>query len=261
MRAFYLLVLCYAVGMMYSGPDIEIIYEDEALLAVNKPAGLVVHADGRTEEPTLTDWVLEKYPECGDVGGLHTLDNGRYAPRAGIVHRLDRDTSGVVLVAKTNEAFWPLQQQFLDRTIVKEYLALCAGVPKLSEGVIDFPIGRGRKDFRQWSTGADARGTLRTAITQYATVLSGVHDGRMFSLVRFMPKTGRTHQLRVHAKAAGFPIISDARYGIASALGMERHALHACKLTIVHPLTKQEVILTAPLSFDMEQSCKLLRNE
>jgi 23S rRNA pseudouridine1911/1915/1917 synthase len=166
--------LRYSVIMI---PDVEIIYEDDALLAVNKPAGLVVHSDGRTEEPSLTDWVLARYPANADIGGLHTLDSGRYAPRAGIVHRLDRETSGVVLIAKTDASFWPLQQQFIARTISKEYLAICAGAPKEKGGSIELPIGRSRADYREWTVPPHARGTLRAAVTTYALLGVGVAEG------------------------------------------------------------------------------------
>lgn len=240
-------------------PEVPVIFEDDAILVVNKPAGLVVHSDGRTEEPTLTDWVLEHHPECREVGGLHTLDNGRYAPRAGIIHRLDRETSGVVLIAKTNEAFWPLQQQFIDRKTEKEYLAICLGVPKEKKGTIELEIGRSRKDYRQWAVPPDARGTLRPAHTDYECIASGTSNEVTYSYVCFMPKTGRTHQLRVHAKAAGFPIIADERYHTPSALGMERLALHAEKLRVSYQGKVEE--FTAPIPDDMHDALKLLNIE
>jgi 23S rRNA pseudouridine1911/1915/1917 synthase len=244
--------------MKYTGPDISIIYEDDMLFAVNKPAGLVVHSDGRTEEATLTDWVLEKYPACAEIGGLHTLDNGRYVPRAGIVHRLDRETSGVVLIAKTDEAFWPLQQQFIDRTTSKKYLAICLGKPAKSSGTIDLSIGRSRTDYREWATPPNARGTLRSAITDYSLLGTGEYEGKEYSLVGFSPKTGRTHQLRVHAKAAGFPIVCDIRYHTQAALGMERLALHASSLTVKHP-NGRVIEFTAPLPGDIKNAVDLLK--
>lgn len=238
--------------------EVDIIYEDEALLAVNKPAGLVVHSDGRTEEQSLTDWVLARFPNNADIGGLHTLDSGRYAPRAGIVHRLDRETSGVVLIAKTDAAFWPLQQQFIARTTTKQYLAICEGAPKEKEGSIMLPIGRNRADYREWTVPPFARGTLRPAHTDYVLLGVGVVHGKTYSLVCFAPKTGRTHQLRVHAKAEGFPIIADSRYGTAQALGMEHLALHAERLTIVHPTSNKELEFVAPLPQDFRDALGLL---
>lgn len=222
-----------------------IIYEDANLLAVDKPAGLVVHADGRTKEPTLADWVLEKLPELKDVGGMHTLDSGRYAPRAGILHRLDRETSGVILVAKNDEAFYALQRQFLDHSIEKTYNAFVLGVPRPGEGVIDLPIGRSRSDFRQWTTGTLARGTLRNATTAYRVLKKAVG----FSFLELKPKTGRTHQLRVHLKAFGHPILCDKRYGHSCALGFERLALHARMLSFEYPKGVRRTI-EAPLPDD-----------
>ncbi len=209
-------------------PEVEIIYEDEHMFAVNKPAGLVVHADGRTVEATLSDWVLESFPFLKDVGGLHTLDSGRYAPRAGILHRLDRETSGVIVIAKNDNAFYFIQRQFLDHSIQKTYRAFVFGIPELKAGVIDFPIGRSRVDFRQWTTGANARGTLRNAVTHYRILGSST----LYSSLELQPETGRTHQLRVHLKAIGHPILCDSRYESPSALGFKRLALHAATITL-----------------------------
>ncbi len=244
----------------YSGPTVEILYEDDAVVVVNKPAGLIVHSDGRTPEPTLTDWVLEKYPHLEDVGGLHTLDNGKYAPRAGILHRLDRETSGVILIAKSDTAFWPLQQQFMSREIEKRYIAMCLGAPKEPKGIIDLPIGRSRVDYRQWATPPIARGTLRPALTEYILLYSGEYAGEMFSCVQLFPKTGRTHQLRVHAKAMGFPILCDARYEIGSALGFARVALHAERVVVKHPINGRVHTFVAPPPADFRKARELLSN-
>lgn len=225
--------------------DISILYEDKELLVVNKPAGLVVHADGRTTEPTLSDWVLAKYPELKDVGGMHTLDSERYAPRAGILHRLDRETSGVILIAKNDETFYFLQRQFLDHSIEKTYNAFVVGTPDPTQGVIELPIGRSRSDFRQWTTGSDARGTLRSAVTHYHVVSAG----EKYSYVELKPRTGRTHQLRVHMNAIGHPIICDRRYRSDAALGFERLALHATSLVVKLPSGEQKTFV-APLPPD-----------
>lgn len=238
-----------------SGSDtaqFSILFEDEHLLAVDKPAGLVVHADGRTKEPTLSDWVLEKYPLLKDVGGMHTLDSGRYAPRAGILHRLDRETSGVVVIAKDDETFYFLQRQFLDRTIEKTYHAFVLGQPKARSGTIDLPIGRSRSDFRQWTTGSDMRGTQRKASTEYTVLKSN----DTFSFLELRPKTGRTHQLRVHLKALGHPIICDKRYGSACALGFTRLALHAAKLVFEWPKGKR-LTIEAPSPADFVAAATL----
>lgn len=222
-----------------------ILYEDEHVLAISKPAGLVVHTDGRTEESTLDEWVIARYPDIKEVGGLHTLDSERYVPRAGILHRLDRETSGVILVARDDETFYFLQRQFLDHSIEKTYNAFVMGVLSPEVGVIELPIGRSRSDFRQWTTGDDARGTLRPATTHYRTLESS----GAFSFMELSPKTGRTHQLRVHMKAIGHPILCDTRYDTPTALGFTRLALHALSIKIILPDGEQKTI-TAPLPED-----------
>jgi 23S rRNA pseudouridine1911/1915/1917 synthase len=223
----------------------EVLYEDADILVVSKPALLVVHADGRTDEPTLTDWVLERHPELSDVGGLHTLDSGRYAPRAGIVHRLDRETSGVLVIAKHDTAFYALQRQFLAHTVDKQYLAYTQGVPPTREGSIDLPIGRSRRDYRQWTTGQDARGTLRPAHTAYRVI----DERGAYGMLELHPKTGRTHQLRVHLRALGCPILCDRRYETPTGLGFERLALHAQSIRLVLP-SLEVATFTAPLPLD-----------
>jgi len=231
----------------------NIIFEDANMLVVDKPAGLVVHSDGRTAEPTLSDWVVAKYPLIKDVGGLHTLDSERYAPRAGILHRLDRETSGVIIIAKNDETFYFLQRQFLDHSIQKTYHAFVHGVPKAREGDIDLPIGRSRSDFRRWTTGDDARGTQRAAETHYRVL----KENGTYSLLELRPKTGRTHQLRVHLLALGCPILCDDRYGTPAALGFERLALHALSLSIKIPSGEQKTF-TAPLPPDFLSAAEIL---
>lgn len=236
--------------------DPTIIFEDDVLLVLNKPAGLVVHTDGRTTEPTLDEWVLLHYPTLRDVGGLHTLDNERYVPRVGLLHRLDRDTSGVILAAKTDDAFHFLQRQFLDRSIEKEYIALVHGVPDPKKGTIDLPLGRSRTDFRKWTTPPDARGTLRKALTEYEVI----QEGGGYALVVCRPKTGRTNQIRVHMAAIGHPLVGDVKYGGTPVLGMNRAALHARALSFTHPLTGKRMTVEAPLPEDVENALAQLQN-
>lgn len=230
-----------ASSVMLSIMEVVVIYEDNDVVVVSKPAGLVVHLDGRTDEETLVDWVKKKYPQLKDVGGMHTLDSGRYAERYGIVHRLDRETSGIILIAKTDEAFYFLQRQFLDHTIQKTYNAFVHGVPNPPSGIVTLPIGRSRSDFRRWTTGEDARGTLRSAITEYRVLASTQNE--KFSLVECKPKTGRTHQLRVHMRALGFPILADSRYDSPQALGFTRLALHACAISVILPSGGQKIFM------------------
>jgi 23S rRNA pseudouridine1911/1915/1917 synthase len=223
----------------------NVLYEDERILALDKPAGLVVHSDGRTNESSVVDWLRMHFPTLADVGGLHTLDSGRYVERFGLLHRLDRETSGVLLVAKDPEAFHFLQRQFIERTSEKRYVAIVWKIPQPREGEIDLPIGRSRTDFRQWATGGHARGTLRKASTKYRVI----SDNGRLAFVELFPRTGRTHQLRVHMRAIGCPILCDKRYCSPCDLGFNRVALHAQAITITHP-EKGRMTIEAKLPSD-----------
>ena len=141
----------------------KIIYENEEVLALNKPASLVVHSDGKTNEPVLTDWIIENYPEIKTVGEPAVYD-GKEIARPGIVHRIDRETSGVIVIAKTQNSFLNLKKQFQEREISKTYNAFLYGVPKDKSGTISLPIGRSTSDFRQWSAGENKRGEFREAV-------------------------------------------------------------------------------------------------
>lgn len=233
---------------------LPIIYEDQYVVVVNKPAGLVVHGDGRTNESALTDWVLERYPDTERVGEPLRI-NGKEFARPGIVHRLDRETSGVIVIAKNQEAFLYFKKQFQERKITKTYRAFVHGVLKEREGVIECPIGRSAKDFRLLSAQHGAKGVLREATTAY-TVLK-TNDA--FSYLTVRPKTGRTHQIRVHLKAISRPIVCDKLYAPKRpcALGFNRLALHAFSLTFTVP-NGCVVIVEAPLPDDFEQALKLL---
>lgn len=211
-----------------------VIYQDDDVIAYEKPSGLLVHPDGSSNEKTLSDFVLEMFPEVQGVGEEQGLKDGTYIERHGIVHRLDRDTSGVILVARTQESFEHLKQQFKDRTIEKVYHTFVYGNIKEDEGSIDREIGRSSKDFRRWSAQRGARGKLREAHTDFK-VLGRVKDasGEVCTYVEVFPKTGRTHQIRVHMKAIHHPVVCDPLYaeGRPCVLGFERLALHAYSIT------------------------------
>lgn len=217
--------------------DISILYEDDEVLAINKPAGLVVHSDGRTKEPTLADFLLERNPDIRGVGETIELTKGGVIEKWGIVHRIDRDTSGVILVAKTQASFLNLKSQFQARTIKKSYRAIAHGFFKEPAGTIDKPIGRSTSDFRKWSAEYGARGDLREAVTNYRVLGRGQAlesadsdaEGIKLSYLEVSPRTGRTHQIRVHLKAVGHPILCDKLYAPKSpcVLGFGRTALHA----------------------------------
>ncbi|OGD68522.1 hypothetical protein A2996_01130 [Candidatus Campbellbacteria bacterium RIFCSPLOWO2_01_FULL_34_15] len=232
---------------------IKIIYEDENILAINKPSGLVVHPDGKTVEPTLVDWILKNYPEIEDVGEPLVLGTGEIIKRPGIVHRLDRETSGILLIAKNQKTFLFLKEQFKERDIKKSYRAFVYGEMKMEEGIIDRPIGRSNKDFRMWSAQRGARGQMRTAITEYHVL----EKGNGFSFVEANPKTGRTHQIRVHFKAINHPIVSDSLYAPKKekGLGFERLALHSYSIEFSLPEGKK-IKLEAELPKDFERALK-----
>lgn len=235
--------------------QIPILYEDNEVLAVNKPAGLVVHPDGRTKEPTLADWLLEKYPSIRGVGETIPLTNGGVIEKWGIVHRIDRDTSGVLLVAKTQESFLNLKSQFQERTIKKTYRAIAHGVFKEKEGAINKPIGRSTSDFRRWSAEYGARGELREAVTDYRVLGEGDTEGVKLSYLEINPHTGRTHQIRVHLKAVGHPILCDKLYAPKSpcVLGFDRTALHAFSIVFKGRDGAEQSVL-APLPEDFSRA-------
>ena len=212
---------------------IEVLHEDANFLVVNKPAGLIVHTDGKTDEPTLVDWILAKYPKLAKVGEPTVLNRGTakeiILPRPGIVHRLDRETSGVLLLAKNQKAFLHAKEQFQNRQVHKTYYAFVHGGFTHSAGEINRPIGRSTKDFRQWTTQQKTmRGEMRDAVTRY-TVLRHNKD---YSYIVAKPLTGRTHQIRVHLKAINHPVVADPLYSNnkQNTLGFKRLALHSARI-------------------------------
>ncbi len=251
--------------------NIQTLFENNNLLVINKPSGLIVHSDGKREEPTLVDWILEHYPEIEGVGE-DMFVKGRTGDdvviaRPGIVHRIDRDTSGVLVIAKTQASFLDLKKKFQKREIQKEYLAFVYGWPKEKKGVIDVPIGRHRKDFRMKQTAPYARGQLREAETRYE-VLNTYIDRRKkdkqgefekYALLRCFPKTGRTHQIRVHLKYIHHPIVADPLYRgkRKETLGLSRTALHAHSIHLID-LSGEEISVSAPLAGDIQEAMDVL---
>ncbi len=220
----------------------EVLFEDEDIIAINKPAGLVVHSDGRTEEPSVSNWFVSKYPEAKDVG-----EKMGEIERPGIVHRIDRETSGVLLLAKTKEGFECLKRQFQNHEVDKVYEAFLYGNLKEDHGTINTKISRSKSDFRKRIAGHEGR----EAIT-YFRVLG---RGEGVTLVEAKPKTGRTHQIRVHFKALHHPVIADKLYasGKPALLGFERLALHAKQISFKDTKGERKVVL-APYPDDFRQA-------
>ena len=233
----------------------QILFETTDLLIINKPAGLVVHSNGKTEEPTLVDWIIKERPEIRGVGEPMIFD-GVSIDRPGIVHRLDRETSGAMVIAKNQQTFEWRKQQFKDRHVQKEYHAFVWGHFKESSGIIDMPIARSTGDFRRWQAGRGARGLEREAVTKWSIIKQFEDEHKdLFSFIQLFPKTGRTHQLRVHMKYLQRPIVSDSLYAETKrqALGFARVALHARKISLK---TKEgeEIAVKAPYPADFKSA-------
>lgn len=230
-----------------------ILYEDEDVLAVNKPAGLLVHGDGKSQGPTLVDWIREHYPTCIGVGESMRLSNGTLIDRPGIVHRLDRETSGVMVIAKHADAYAALKEEFQSRHAEKVYHAFVWGEIRHARGVIDRPIGRSRSDPRKRIATRGAAGTLREAVTEYAVLKRG--EG--ITYVEARPKTGRTHQIRAHFLAINHPVVGDTLYAPRRgfALGFSRVALHARSIAFTAPSGKP-LTVEAPYPDDFEAALR-----
>jgi 23S rRNA pseudouridine1911/1915/1917 synthase len=220
--------------------DLRVPYEDEHLLLVDKPAGLVVHPSAGHRSGTLVHGLLALDAEGGDED------------RPGIVHRLDRDTSGLLVVARSPEAHRRLQELVRARALTREYVALVAGRPRSRRGTIDAAIGRDRHDALRHSLDTDAP---RDAVTHFEVE----QEFREYTLLRVILETGRTHQIRVHLGAIDLPVAGDPTYGRAGALGLERQFLHAARLAFEHPFTGEQVDVTSPLPDDLEAALATLR--
>ncbi len=218
---------------------LDIVHEDASIIVINKPAGLVVHPAAGNWTGTLLNGLLHHAPALAGV------------PRAGIVHRLDKDTTGLMVVAKTLQAQTDLVRQLQQRSVQRNYLALVWGTARPS-GRIEAPIGRHPRDRLKMAVVEEDSG--KPALTRYERLGAGQLSGTPVSLVRCQLETGRTHQIRVHMQHAGYPLVGDGVYGkqhLASAFG--RQALHACRLGLDHPRSGKPRTWTAPLPEDMRQ--------
>jgi 23S rRNA pseudouridine1911/1915/1917 synthase len=229
---------------------LDVVFKDRALLVLNKPAGLVVHPGAGNAAHTLQNALLAFDPKLAVV------------PRAGIVHRLDKDTSGLLVVARTPEVHTALVAAISERQVDRHYVALCTGV-MTAGGTVDEPIGRHRSQ----RTRMAVRGDGRPAVTHYRVL----KRFRAHTLVRAELETGRTHQIRVHLSHIGYPIVGDPDYGgrrrlpagaspqlIAALEGFRRQALHAARLKLEHPVSGKEMEWEAPLPADMEALLKVM---
>ncbi len=252
-----------------SGADIPVLYEDGNIVVFNKPAGIMVHGDGRSTEETLADYVVNKYPKLENVGEPLILNPGKQdekeVSRPGIVHRLDRGTTGVLVVAKNQKAYENLKKQFKGRGVKKKYRVIVHGHVKNNTGIIDLPIGRSTGDFRSKATPdlhmpkTGTRGALREATTRYKVLTRFfIKEGKKnipLTYVEVLPETGRTHQIRVHFKSIRHPVFGDGLYGVSvkgkaeEAFG--RTALHAVSLSFEHPVTKKPIKVEAPVPRDL----------
>jgi 23S rRNA pseudouridine1911/1915/1917 synthase len=205
---------------------IPTIYQDADIIVINKPSGVVVHPFDFSTEKTLLDFLKTQNPEIFLIENPMTLQDGRIINLGGIVHKLDRDTSGLMVIAKKNSVFNNLQQQFQSHTTYKIYNAIVDGVIDKDEFIIDAPLGRNKKDYKQVVNPNNPRGELRDAVTKVKVLTRN----KSTTLVELTPKTGRTHQLRAHMSHIGHPITGDLAYGSTS--DTPRIMLHAKNLGI-----------------------------
>ena len=262
------------VNELVSEPiPLSILYEDEHLLALNKQADLIVHPARGRWTGTLVNGLVH-------YGQKWSTLNGNWRP--GILHRLDRNTTGVMLVAKSDEAHWRVARQFENRTIQKTYVALVHGIPPLRSDVIDLPIGKDRyvrekQAVRKEENGGKPAVTLYEVQETFAMpAAANLETGSFpadrnkprppekFSFVKLTPKTGRTHQLRVHMAAIGHPMVGDTMYGgrvfVQDDFRLERQALHAAEIRFVHPTTLETLTIEAPLPPELSKLVDILRS-
>lgn len=220
--------------------NIQVLFENDDVMVIDKPESLMVHSNGHTDEDTVAQWFITKVPTAKGVGEPQLSQKGEPLERSGIVHRLDKETSGVMILAKNQEAFVALKHQFHERLVKKEYRAFVYGAVREKWGTIDRPIGRSTRDFRLRSAQHGARGFLRASVTNWECIGQGRYNDELFSYMKLKPQTGRTHQLRVHLQAIGRPIVGDMLYSTAemaksSNLEFKRLALHAHILELTLP--------------------------
>lgn len=221
---------------------LEIVYEDEYILVINKPSGIAVHPAPGHRDKTIANALINHDP---NISGIGTKS------RPGIIHRLDMETSGLLVTAKTELAHRKVSQQFADRNVQKTYLAVVNGIPKELQAVIDAPIGRSPFNRQHM----DIVSTGKTAVTQYEVIETYTDH----SLLKVFPKTGRTHQIRVHLKSIGHSVLGDQTYGKPE-IGLGRQFLHASSLTFNHPISEKLLTFNLDLPLELSQYLESLKS-
>ncbi|MBI4057802.1 RluA family pseudouridine synthase [Candidatus Microgenomates bacterium] len=239
----------------------QILYEDDYLLVIDKPAGVVVNRAESIKGETVQDWVEQKLKV--QSAKFKVVENSDFVRRAGIVHRLDKETSGVLIVAKTSDAFENLQAQFKERKVEKSYVALVHGCVEPEEGTISAPVGRlpwNRERFGVLPGGREAETRYKVESRKYRVFGNKREE---FSLLELYPKTGRTHQIRVHLKSIGHPVVGDMFYAGRKTARHDRQwcprlFLHAQSIIFQHPSENRKVTVTSPLPEDLSRALKTL---
>jgi len=228
---------------------LDVVFEDDHLIVVNKPAGMVVHPAAGNHDGTLVNALL--FHCAGKLSGINGV------ARPGIVHRIDKDTSGLLVVAKSDAAHEGLAKQFADHSITRRYVAVCAGYPSPRSGTISGRIGRSDKDRKKMAVLPDDSSRGKRAVTHYATLQTLNHA----ALIECRLETGRTHQVRVHCASIGHPLLGDPVYGrtpkslkpVLDRLGFQRQALHAEQLGFIHPITGESQNFHADFPADFQE--------
>ncbi len=234
-------------GLVGENIPLEIVFENDDLLVVNKPAGMVVHPAAGHDSGTLVHAVLGYEPDLEGIGGEE---------RPGVVHRLDKDTSGLIVLAKNERAMRWLTEQFKDRQVEKTYLALVDGAPPTPTGRVEAPIGRDPRERKKMAVVQPEKG--REAVSEYKTL----ERFAKHTLLEFHPHTGRTHQIRVHCAFLGCPIVGDTAYGRRKlSLELGRHFLHAYRLKITLPGETHPRLFEAPLPEELALALERLRQD
>jgi len=227
---------------------LDIIYEDKDILVVNKPAGMVVHPACGNYSGTLVNALLNYDGFLTDFNEPRDTKDEKHTLRPGIVHRLDKDTSGIMLVAKTGIALRKLSSQLKNRTIAKKYIAIVKGIISLDEGIIDLPVNHDKKNRMRMVID---REDGKEAVTHYKVISR--NKEKNFTVLEVMPKTGRTHQIRIHFAHIGHPILGDTLYNGPAVQGLFRQALHAESISFMHPSKNKVVEFSAKIPSDIKK--------